>query len=274
MPNRLQPDLEAVIPSAAVPDWNAPLGSSNNPHVFEKDNQIDWATFGAMHTNQDKEAWDSAEAFGHTKRYTETTNPYNKGAAGQDTKDTLGLDAAFRDSAVKEIEEWVVLASSQDAGFFAALAGVSVPDPATGTGAFKSFDPASLIGGPSKNNGGKEALEQLQGLIGEEFVYTNFMSTAIPNDKEFLSYSRPIRVLVRVPPGSKALYVSGNPKTLNENPYGVTKQNPISYFKDGEMEMVLPRKQTLRIVDVVKSLSPSNTYTIDVIVEVVDQPNV
>lgn len=217
-----------------------------------------------MHTNQDKEAWDDPKSYGHAFKYTETTAPYNRLAAGQDTEATLGLDKAFRDSAVKEIEEWVVLGSSQDGKFFTGANGINIPDPDTGSGAFKPF--------VAKNGDGDDLINDLQGLVGETFVQTNFISTAIPQDKEF-GWSNNIRVLFRVPPGSKAIYVSGNPKTLTENPYNVQNKY-ISYFKDSEMEMILPRHQTLKVISVEPTTATGGQYEIDVVVEVVNQPYV
>lgn len=260
------PDLQqsplASTLGAAVPNINAPLGSSDNPHVFQKFNSgtastSDWQTFGAMHTNQDKAAWDDPASYKHAYTYTATTNPYNKGAGGKKTKDVKGLQNAFKDSAVKPLEEWTVVGSSQDALFFTGANNIPIPD---GSGHTLPFHAGGLM-----NTSVANQQEKLSGLIGQTFVQSNFVSAAIPVDKEFGMFNN-IRVLFRLPPGSKGLYVSGNPNH---------KGKPISHFHEGEMEMVLPSYQTLKVISVGPSTAgPTSQYNIDVVVEVVNQPDV
>lgn len=255
-----QSPLAATL-GLAVPDITAPLGSSDNPHVFQKwnagtSNTTDWQTFGAMHTNQDKAGWDTKVNYDTARKYTETTAPYNRLAAGKETKDTKALDKAFKDSAVRETEEWVVVSSSQDAKFFTGANGTLIPD---GSGHTNPFQASDIMYSPEARQ-----LQDLSGLIGQTFVQTNYVSAAVPVDKEF-GFSNNIRVLFRLPPGSKGIYVSGNPGH---------KGTPISYFNEGEMEMVLPRHQTLKVISVVPTTKTGGGYTIDVVVEVVNQPYV
>lgn len=263
------------LPESLFEDRFAPVGSAENPQVFDNSNTPNWQTFGAMHTNQDKAAWDNPQSWQYVYDYTMGTNAFNHGSApdpgspigtpSKDNKYTLGLDEAFRDSAVKPLEEHVVLASSQDIFFFAGAKGMTIPD-VNNPGQTKEFTPSHAMDAD-------DWLNDLDGLKGQDIIYTNFMSTAIPVDQVFNQYSRKIRVLVKMKPGQKAVYVSGNPVNVPGNP--TLQSKPISYYNTGEKEMVLPRNQTFRIIDVLPTTQPEvGKYEVDVVIEIVDQPNV
>lgn len=269
-----QSSLAATLPDALFGDRNAAVGSADNPQVFDNSMFKDWPTYGAMHTNQDKEAWDSKEAWKHTYEYTAGTFEYNRNSApdagspigtpSKDNKYTLGLDEAFRDSAVKPFEEHVVLASSQDIYFFAGAKGIEIPD-VNNPGQTKQFQ-------PSKSMDAEDMLNDLDKLVGQEIIYTNFMSTAIPVDQTFNEFSNNIRVLVKMKPGQKGVYVSGNPTNVKANP--TLKHNAISAFNTSEKEFVLPRNQIYKIVSVDPHTQNIGRYELDVVIEIVDQPNV
>lgn len=276
-PEIRQSSMAAKLPQSIFSDPSAPVGSAENPHVFDNSMDSEWRTFGAMHTNQDKAAWDSAAAWKHARDYTEGTFEYNRNSApapgspigtpGKDNKYTEGLDEAFRDSAVKPFEEHVILASSQNIMFFAGANGLNIPD-VSNPGQTKAFNASTSMDAD-------DILNDLNGLVGQDMIYTNFMSTAIPVDKVFNSYSNNIRVLVKMKPGQKGVYVSGNPKMVAGNM--TNAENTISIFKgtSNEKEIVLPRNQMLRILEVVPTTQPMlGGYEVDVIIEIVDQPNV
>lgn len=274
-PDIKQSSMAQKLPESLFGDRFAPVGSADNPQVFDNSNTANWQTFGAMHTNQDKEAWDKPEAWNHVYGYTEATFEYNRNSApdpgspigtpGKDNKYTLGLDEAFRDSAVKPFEEHVVLASSQDINFFAGANGLTIPD-VYNPGQTKEFQ-------SSNSKDADDWLNDLDGLKGQEIIYTNFMSTAIPVDQVFNQSSRKIRVLVKMKPGQKGVYVSGNPVNVPGNP--TLQSKPISSYNTGEKEFVLPRNQKFKIIDVLPTTQPNvGKYELDVVIEIVEQPNV
>lgn len=274
-PDIKQSDMASKLPDLLMSDRTAPVGSADNPHVFDNSMGKEWATFGAMHTNQDKAAWDSPAAWKHAYGYTDGTFEYNRNSAppagspigtpGKDNQYTLGLDEAFRDSAVKPFEEHVVLVSSQDIFFFAGANGMSIPD-VYNPGQTKAFQ-------ASKNMDADDIYNDLSGLVGEEIIYTNFLSTAIPVDQVFNEFSNNIRVLIKMKPGQKGVYVSGNPTNVPANP--TLKHSAISAYNTSEKEFVLPRNQTYKILDVLPTTQPNiGRYEFDVIIEIVEQPNV
>lgn len=269
-----QSKMAAKLPDALFGDRTAPLGSADNPHVFDNSSTATWQTFGAMHTNQSKAAWDSPAAWQHAYDYTAGTFEYNHNSApdagspigtpGKDNKYTLGLDEAFQDSAVKPFEEHVVLVSSQDIMFFAGANGISIPD-MNSPGQNKNF-------AAKKSMDVDDIANDLEGLKGQELIYTNFMSTAIPVDQTFNKYSNNIRVLVKMKPGQKGVYVSGNPTNVLANP--TLKSSPISAFNTGEKEFILPRNQKYKIVAVEPHTQGIGKYDLDVVIEIVEQPSV
>lgn len=248
----------------AVPDPSAPLGSSDNPHVFLKSDHSDYKTFGALITDQDADAWVGAH-LQPVKAYTGASyGNYNEQlrvelqkmmddwidpATNKPKLDSSGkplpkpkpsakiqnIDKAFDDPVALTNEEWMIITRGASQREFADnTAGLSITQ-----------------------GGYNGSVESLQPLVGKEYTQHGIGSTSITTDPAFHKH---VRVIYRIPPGSKMLYVDGTPS----GGYGSAISN-----NSGEREILLPRDSRYKVLEVRESTMDG--LHIDVVVELVEQ---
>lgn len=251
-----------------VKDASAPLGSADNPHVFSYQDHNDYKTFGSLHTDQDESAWVQAH-LKPVKSYTGASyGNYNSELRDELAKliddwidaDTgqvkidpatgkpkpkpkpsakvQNIDAAFTDPTTTPLEEWTVLTRG------------------TSRREFNDNDVEGLAPWISGGKAGTTA--ELKALEGHTYIQRGIGSTSI-SDVPAFSYKH-VRVIYRMPPGSKVVYVDGTP---NSGWGGAISNNA------GEREVLLPRDSRYKVLEVRDSTHHS--FGIDVVVELVEQ---
>jgi hypothetical protein len=225
---------------ALIPDINAPVGSADNPHVFTMADSNDYQTWGAMHTEQDKSKWPQQhkQGVGYAGNYTGSTYTQINGALRKgDEKHHMvqAFDALFHSDQVKPTEDWMIIAR------------------ATGRREFNNNE----TGIKFDSSASHVTPEDFKHLVGKNYTTDSYLSSGITVER---AYGKPIvRVIQRIPPGSRMLWVSGEPGT----------NKCISVQGQSEREIIGPRKQEFKVIGFRKSTDPN--YQVDAIVELVKQ---
>lgn len=228
----LQPTRQRhKLPASVQPDPSSAPGTAANPHIFLESDTDDWKTVGTYHTDQSKAVWQSSDQaqMNVIKDYTGGGYRAMNGALrqGRKPRGTNALDAAFNSDNTLVTEDWMVFTRG-DGGWIAGVPS-DYPDKA-----------------------------QLSAQIGKEVDVPSFISTSITENPAF---GGRCRIIFRVPPGTKMLYVDGVPNTTDRWGNRLTS-NP------NEREVVLPRDLKVRVLDVQDNTSGS-VYEYDVVVEIV-----
>ncbi|SII41200.1 ADP-ribosyltransferase exoenzyme [Mycobacteroides abscessus subsp. abscessus] len=231
-PEREQPDqlVKSMTGKGLITDDTKPLGSEENPHIFAVNNANDWKTFGSKITPQEKSDWVAGQ-YDQTRIYTGSSYTSINAHVRADKEPTDKIKTF--DKAFhghNTFEEYTILSR--------------------GTHPTEFNDKNSL----DAKFGFNSTLEELKVLEGETYVSKSYLSTSITTEPAF---HNPVRILYKMKPGQRGLYVGGD-----------TDGNFVTQHS-GEREVILPRNQTLKVIEVRKSTS---SFKADVIVEVVDQP--
>ncbi|DAZ90143.1 ADP-ribosyltransferase exoenzyme [Mycobacteroides abscessus subsp. bolletii] len=237
-PEHEQPAAElAKLGKSVIANPKASVGSADNPHIFDANGKAtDWQQFGSLMSPQDQASW-KANQYSAIKSYTgsgySTMNAHARDDKVPSAK-TKALDSAFYEH--KPFEEHIVLSR--------------------GTHAVEFNDENSL--GMKFNFANSTDVDALKVLEGETYVSKSFLSTSITTTPAF---HNPVRILYKMKPGQRGIFVSGTPDQMNQ----------LTSVGTQEREVILPRSQKMRVLEVRKSTGPSS-FKVDVIVEVVDQP--
>lgn len=237
-PEHEQPVAElAKLGKSVIANPKAAVGSADNPHVFDASgNSADWQQFGSLMSPQNTSAW-KANQHSAIKSYTgsgySTMNAHARDDKVPSAK-TKALDSAFYEH--NPFEEHAILSR--------------------GTHAVEFNDENSL--GMKFNFTDSMNVDALKVLEGETYVSKSFLSTSITTTPAF---HNPVRVLYKMKPGQRGIFVSGTPDGMNQ----------LTSVGTHEREVILPRNQTMKVLEVRKSTGPSS-FKVDVIVEVVSQP--
>lgn len=249
-----------------VSDPTAELGSSANPHVFDETDSQDYKTFGALITDQNEGNWIAAH-LKPIKAYTGSKyGSYNDQLRNDLAKmlemfdETTGkmkidpatgvpfpvpkvppsiknLDAAFSDPTCGVNEEWMVLSR-----------GASRRE-------FNDNDVEGLA--PYITGGHHGTVAEMKALEGHTYVQRGIGSTSISDVPAFKKH---VRVIYRVPPGTKMVYVDGQPGYGYGS--GLTSCS-------GEKEVLLARNTRCKVLEVRDSTHQQ--YKVDVVVEIIGQ---
>nr|WP_074337115.1 ADP-ribosyltransferase [Mycobacteroides abscessus] len=236
-PEHEQPVAEiAKLGKAVIANPKAPVGSADNPHIFDASGKTaEWQQFGSLMSPQDQASW-KANQYSAIKSYTGSGYSTMNAHAREDkvpSAKTKALDSAFYEH--KPFEEHIVLSR--------------------GTHAVEFNDENSL--GMKFNFADSTDVDALKVLEGETYVSKSFLSTSITTVPAF---SNPVRVLYKMRPGQRGIFVSGTPDGANQ----------LTSVGTHEREVILPRNQKMKVLEVRKSTGTHSK--VDVIVEVVDQP--
>ncbi|MGV0743838.1 ADP-ribosyltransferase [Mycolicibacterium sp. XJ870] len=220
--------------SSVVPDRGAPVGSPENPHYFRKQNLRDWKTFGSLMTPQGIARWDPRQ-YDVVQRHTFT----GFGRANGWLRDRAGNEPPEIESldaafdAHPPFEQWVVLTR--------------------GTTALEFIENSLELTFPPT-----ATVEDLRVLVGATYMSRAFLSMSLSTVPAV--HGR-VRVIYRMKPGQRGIYVGGAHRgdSLSRSP--------------GEREVIGPRDQTFRVLEVRESIlhSEDPKFEIDVVVEVVEQ---
>lgn len=235
-PEHEQPAGElAKLGKTVIANSKAPVGSADNPHVFDASGKaVEWQQFGSLMSPQNASAWKS-DQHSAIKSYTGSGYSTMNAHAREDkvpSAKTKALDSAFYEH--NPFEEHMVLSR--------------------GTHAVEFNDENSL---GMKFSFGAD-IDALKVLEGETYVSKSFLSTSITTTPAF---HNPVRVLYKMKPGQRGIFVSGTPDGMDQ----------LTSVGTHEREVILPRNQKMKVLEVRKSTG-SSQFKVDVIVEVVDQP--
>ncbi|DAZ90240.1 VG15 protein [Mycobacteroides abscessus] len=235
-PEHEQPAGELTkLGKTVIADSKAPVGSADNPHVFDASGKaVEWQQFGSLMSPQNASAWKSNQ-HSAIKSYTGSGYSTMNAHAREDkvpSAKTKALDSAFYEH--NPFEEHIVLSR--------------------GTHAVEFNDENSL---GMKFSFGAD-IDALKVLEGETYVSKSFLSTSITTTPAF---HNPVRVLYKMKPGQRGIFVSGTPDGMDQ----------LTSVGTHEREVILPRNQKMKVLEVRKSTG-SSQFKVDVIVEVVDQP--
>ena len=232
--------------NVVCPDPTAPAGSATNPHVFSGGE--DTYVYGGMLTDTNPNNWPDAQ-LSRIRAYTGSgygpTNTKLRDdivqleASGKVGPSIKAFDQAFHLPQAKTNEDWVVLTRGTSRREF-------------NDNDFPGFKPFT-------SGGNQGTTEELKFLEGQSFTQHGFGSTSLDIDPAFSH--KHIRVIYRIPPGSRMIYVDRSPQTG----YGA---NGLSTCQ-GEREVLLPRGSTYKVLEVRDSTS--NAFSVDVVVELTDQ---
>ncbi|MHC9297142.1 toxin glutamine deamidase domain-containing protein [Mycobacterium sp. LTG2003] len=216
---------------SVVSDIDAPVGTEVNPHYFGADS-TDSKTFGCWMTPQDDTLLDAQQLLA-IKRFTGQTG-YQINAWLRHGDGDEPADVALLDAAMSAQEpigvHVVVVRGTTAMEFNANSRQIQFSHNAT--------------------------VEQLRSLVGATYVSQGFPSMSLATVPLF---PKRVRLILTMKPGQRCIYVDGAPSgdRLSGSPYE-------------EREVILPRGQTFRVVEVRESTAddPRSRIEVDVIVEV------
>jgi hypothetical protein len=240
------------VKSTLIPDPTAPVGSSDNPHVF--DGGDEYKILGGLLTSQNPSDYPHSH-LSPIISYTGSGYGPQNGKLRQDLEDfantgkvsqtVKNFDAAFHDPAAKVTEEWLIISRSTSRREFNMNDTHGLPE-----GDSKKI-------GPYTSGGNHGTVKELSKLVGHEYTQLAYGSTSLDIAPHGMT-GKHVRVLYRVPPGTRLFYVGYDPsgKAISQC--------------SGEREVLFPRQTTCKVLEV--RASNHSAYEIDVVVEVVNQP--
>lgn len=232
------------LPPEAIPDPSAAPGTANNPKHWLISQTANWMAYGKWLTKQQKSKWigsDSKAQYAMAKSYTgkyhgvftsalKYEGPNPKKIDGSTKEKIAVMDAAFKNGAVTPTKEWILLSRG---GHIEELEALAFDNN------LKNYTSVSKV---------------RNAVVGKTLTLSTYKSTSITTVPAF---TKPVRFIFRVPPGTPALYVAGD---------GSKGANAISHYPS-EREVILPRNMKVVVKSVTESTSSGQSY--DIVLEIV-----
>ncbi|AKJ72548.1 head maturation protease [Gordonia phage GMA2] len=240
---------KSKLPDVLIGDSSHAWGTKERPMFFPSPDKHEkaWLKYGLSLTpTQNKAVWKQQdyESWKRISDFTFGSSKYNSHKPEyRDPAAMKAMDAAFDSHLVKPMEHWAVF--SRGSSHHELPPSFGIED----TGKYGGFSGMSGIQMD-------KVIEQINSNAGKEYYEPLVKSSAVTAEVPG-QFKSCFRILYKVPPGTKAIYVAGD-----------KKGHVLSEYGQVEREAILPKSRR-RVISA--SRSPQNSETIDLVIEILPE---